>query len=166
MLRSYLTAVCSEYSFIEHNKDELASGVLKTDHIHAVYVKGSRTRVITEINYLQKALGYTDSERGLISVDTCGSYERSLRYLIHKDDPMKHQYDVGEIITNLDGKLISEIMTAECIRDELNIDELIKIVLTCNGLRSAIYSTIGLKYSVRYGKIIDNLIKEYYGKTR
>lgn len=87
-----------QYALIEHTSDtyeddteEHIKGDIKKSHIHVV-IKFDNPRSIEKIaketglavNYIQKAnfVAYT-------------------RYLIHKDDPMKHQYREEEISTNI-----------------------------------------------------------------
>lgn len=96
---SALLKICDiyKYAFIEHTKDiyeedeEHAKGELKKPHMHII-IKFDNARHKSKIakelnleeNYIQKAnfVAYT-------------------RYLIHKDDPLKYQYDEKEIFTNI-----------------------------------------------------------------
>ena len=95
-----------EYAFIEHNKDkweetkdEHKQGEQKKSHIHVILrFENARhkSKIAKELeigeHYIQKAnfVAYT-------------------RYLIHKDDPTKYQYNEKEIMTNIPEQVHSAI---------------------------------------------------------
>lgn len=88
------------YAWIVHDKDTYDDpdkdnfGNLKKKHIHAFIECGGR-RVKTSV---QKEFAIIGVESRF--VDTCNK-RAMLRYLTHKDNPEKYQYDVNDIQTNI-----------------------------------------------------------------
>lgn len=85
------------FGYIIHDKDELPNGEKKTLHAH-VFIeseKGSSAKVW--IDRLSKIFG-VQSE--CVSVQPVKSLDGAWRYLIHKDNPEKHQYTIEDVATN------------------------------------------------------------------
>ena len=96
-----------QYAFIEHTKDvyeedgeDHVKGELKKSHIHVILKFDNarhKSKIAKELgiseNYIQKAnfVAYT-------------------RYLIHKDDPTKYQYEEKNIFTNIQKEVHSAII--------------------------------------------------------
>lgn len=101
------------YVGILHNQDKTEDGEIKKQHYHII-IKFENQRglhsVCNEIgieeNYCKKL----------------NSYTRSLRYLIHRDNPDKYQYNIDEVF----GTLIDDFNKA--INDETEEDSVIKII--------------------------------------
>ena len=96
-----------EYAYITHDKDvDAKTGDLKKPHIHWVgrrkTEKGENSPcpMETVINNLDLPEKYKKD------IEYCRSWKRSVRYLIHLDDPDKYQYDASEIVTNFETREI------------------------------------------------------------
>lgn len=93
-----------EYAYILHNEDvweedteEHKVGELKKEHYHVlVYFKNARS-----IDSVKKELN-------IQHLETCNFYAYT-RYLIHKDNPRKHQYSKEEIKTNIDTRIYNAL---------------------------------------------------------
>lgn len=100
---------CQGAWIIKHDKDVLADGCSKDDHVHLVLQQspGRKVEGKLQCTAMDQAFGFGDKSvvkgppRG-------GRVENAQAYLIHAKDPDKHQYDVGEVIT-LRGKDYAEI---------------------------------------------------------
>lgn len=84
-----------KYAMILHDKDiNEDTGEIKKPHVHVVLKYGGR-RTLTSVQNEYKKYGLESR-----FCDTCN--ERAmLRYLIHLDNPEKHQYSKNEIDTNM-----------------------------------------------------------------
>lgn len=111
VLRRYAAAGgdCQGFWIIKHNKDVLADGCPKDDHVHVV-LQQSPGRMVEgklQCSAMDQALGFGDKSvvkgppRG-------GRIENAQAYLIHAKDPDKHQYGIEEVVT-LHGKDYAEI---------------------------------------------------------
>lgn len=79
------------YAYIKHNFCLDDDGHLKKEHIHFVaYFKNACT-----VSALSKVLGIDDR-----FIEVCSSISSAVRYLIHLDDPDKHQYSSIDICTS------------------------------------------------------------------
>lgn len=90
-----LKSSCDAYAYILHDKDVDENGSLKKPHIHFVAMLASKQN----IDRLCAALGIPSNYCDVIR----GSVVGSLRYLIHRDDPDKYQYDVSDVLANFVG---------------------------------------------------------------
>lgn len=118
---SALIKICDfyQYAFIEHTKDiyeedgeDHVKGELKKSHIHVILKFDNarhKSKIAKELgineNYIQKAnfVAYT-------------------RYLIHKDDPTKFQYEEKNIFTNIPKEVHSAItLKGDYKRNNTNI---------------------------------------------
>lgn len=86
-----------KYAYIVHDKDNE-----KQPHVHIV------------LNYENARLfnGMVEMFKGA-HVEPCKFYNQSIRYLIHKDDDDKFQYDFDEIITNYKEDELKIIMDSD-----------------------------------------------------
>lgn len=92
---SKLTLLSEKYAFIYHDEDYKEDGTKDKTHVH-FYLKTSSQRSI-------KAL----SEELLIDkrwIQYASSEKSSIRYLVHFDNPQKHQYDLEKVFTSFDIK--------------------------------------------------------------
>ncbi|MGO1508868.1 Rep family protein [Microbacterium sp.] len=111
ILRRYEAAGgdCQGLWIIKHDKDVLADGCPKEDHVHVVLQQsaGRRAEGKLQCDAMDRGFGFGDKSvvkgppRG-------GRIENAQAYLIHAKDPDKHQYGVEEVVT-LRGKDYAEI---------------------------------------------------------
>jgi hypothetical protein len=110
ILRRYEAAGgdCQGLWIIKHDKDVLADGCPKEDHVHVVLQQSAGRKVEGKLqcDAMDRTFGFDKSvvkgpPRG-------GRIENAQAYLIHAKDPDKHQYRVEEVIT-LCGKDYAEI---------------------------------------------------------
>lgn len=80
----------SRYWFCEHDKDLDENGLLKKSHYHFLV---DAQNAISSSAFIRR----THLEHGFEAVRSKRAY---IRYLIHADNPDKHQYDKSEICTN------------------------------------------------------------------
>ena len=74
-----------EYAYILHDRDFYENGELKKEHYHVLI----RVEEACTISSLSKKLGIGEN----YITPTMKNYVNGLRYLIHKDDKDKYQYD-------------------------------------------------------------------------
>lgn len=100
-LRRYEAAGGDAQGFwmMRHDKDRLADGSLKDDHLHGIIQQsaGRTAEGKLQCAEIDRALGFDTSivrapSRG-------GRIENAWSYLIHAKDPDKHQYPAGEVET-------------------------------------------------------------------
>lgn len=85
---SLLPSVFADYAYILHDQDVDEEGVLKKPHYHWL---GTWSTPLT-IGNVAKKLGVPEN-----SVEFCRSYRAFLRYMIHADEPTKHQYSPDDV---------------------------------------------------------------------
>lgn len=86
------------YAYILHDKDLLDKGGMKGKHIHLVLCAEIG---MSSANWIKHFADGLEIESSAVSVQMQGSEKKCLRYLLHLDDPDKHQYDRSEVITNM-----------------------------------------------------------------
>lgn len=86
------------FAYILHDKDKLDTGEIKGNHIHLLMHAETAKSSNNWIAHFSDLLGV---EKSAVSVEMLGSEKQMLRYLLHLDDPVKHQYDRSEVITNM-----------------------------------------------------------------
>lgn len=81
-----------KYAYIIHDKDTTEDGEIKKEHIH-VFMEFENERSIKSI---AKELNVEEYD-----VEKIRNKIGAIRYLIHKDNPEKHQYQQEKIVTNI-----------------------------------------------------------------
>ena len=104
-----------DYAYIIHDKDIDNDNKLKKSHIHCL-VSFPNARHLSAIS---KEFGITDNY-----IRVCNSFNNSLYYLIHYNEPTKHQYSIDEVFGPLKKKLIKLINN-----DKLDEDDVITYIL-------------------------------------
>ncbi len=101
VLRRYGAAGGDAQGFwcIRHDKDRLADGSLKDDHIHGIVEQsaGRTAEGKLQCEAIDRALGFTTSV--VRAPSRGGRIANALAYLIHAKDPDKHQYAPDEVVT-------------------------------------------------------------------
>ncbi|SJN19433.1 putative replication initiator protein [Luteococcus japonicus LSP_Lj1] len=111
ILRRYAVAGgdCQGFWIIKHDKDVLADGCPKDDHVHVVIQQspGRKVEGKLQCTAMDQVFGFGDKSvvKGPLRG---GRIENAWSYLIHAKDPDKHQYGVEEVVT-LRGKDYAEI---------------------------------------------------------
>lgn len=87
------------YAFILHDKFSIVEKEEqeKTLHYHLVLKSEKILDKNSVLNMLTEGLGVP---KETISVQKCSSLKQQVRYLIHKDQAEKYQFDASEILTN------------------------------------------------------------------
>lgn len=78
----------SDFAYILHDQDMDENGELKKPHYHWLVARDTPAPLSTMVN----ALGVPEN-----SVEFCRSYRAFLRYMIHADEPTKHQYSPDDV---------------------------------------------------------------------
>lgn len=117
------------YYLILHDKDIQEDGTLKKPHYHIVFNLQAKHSKAKFLEAIANAIGqHTDS----ISIDELIQLEGAVRYLIHIDNPEKHQYNEFEIVSN-DKRLRrfivgEEMWIVECMNESGTIKEFVNLV--------------------------------------
>ena len=103
-----------EYAFIEHNYDLWIEGEkkgqLKDTHYH-LYVKLRKKKTISGVfNILNKWKENCTQSFLIVNLSNVPNF---IRYLVHKDDSDKYQYDISEIITNMDLSIYFDLQMSD-----------------------------------------------------
>lgn len=87
----YLVQNSVTWSYIVHDKDEDNEGKLKKPHVHMVIVRknGSTCSALSKCTKIPVNF-----------IEPCRKYIPAIRYLVHRDDPDKFQYNQLEVNTN------------------------------------------------------------------
>ena len=102
-----------QYAFITHNQDLDSSDKLKKSHIHCL-VSFPNARHLSAVS---KELNISDNY-----LQPCNSFNNSLYYLIHFNEPTKYQYSIDEVIGPLKPKLIKLINYSKLEEEEVLTD--------------------------------------------
>ena len=145
--RERLEAFCNEWftewAFIEHAKDiEPNSGIVEGIHYHIVAnAKDSRIRLSTRLNHICEAFHF-DNANG-IQIEQYRTFEGSLQYLIHLNQPEKTQHEASEICTNLSKEEFNLYMTAN-VGEVITFDRLFASVVNARNIIDVIHD-LGIK---------------------
>lgn len=152
------------YAFIMHDLDVVekdrfdADGSLlarkgspKTPHFHCWIECKSSRRLGTYISKLAQAM---DFDPQLISCEKAVSMEGSIQYMIHKNDPDKHQYNIGEILTNIEKDELYLIMDRPAVA--FSVDFIMNAWASARDIPEFV-KTIGLERFNTYFKTINYL---------
>lgn len=139
------------YAMILHDRDIKENGEVKTKHLHIIYELKSRTRLSTEIRYLNKTFAININA---ITIEVNKSFVGSLQYLIHKNDINKYQYSISDIYTNISADELNMYMEMEGTSFSW---EYLKLVLEeCDNVVEVI-DKIGLNYYRLYRNVINDI---------
>ena len=86
------------FAYIFHDKDQDKDGVLKRRHLHLVLECPTRRRVSYYIKHFSEMFGV---ERSQVQVQVSNNFDWDIQYLLHKNNPEKTSYDIGDITTNM-----------------------------------------------------------------
>lgn len=97
-LGSKLATKYGKYAYILHDRDVKEDGSLKTPHLHIVVTSDKASSASTWIQSLSETIGV---KKEAISIEAVRSNIGAIRYLCHKDQPNKTQYEETAICTNV-----------------------------------------------------------------
>lgn len=133
-----------KYAYIVHDKDNE-----EQPHVHIVLNYENRRNFNGIVQLFKGA-----------HVEPCKYFNQSMRYLIHKDDENKHQYDFDEIITNYKDDELKVIMESD--EFEKLDTETILIAIRDGSVHNMTTAIVrwGLYQVKNHQKIIETLINE------
>lgn len=155
-LKDFLSTSCDIYAFIVHDKDILEDGTLKTVHIHFVADLKVTCRLSTTINNISAALVV---DPFAVTLDKYTSFEGSIQYLIHKNNPDKAQYQQSDIISNITADDLGNYLDAA--HTAFDIDNWISIISNASTLTEVIKG-IGISYYNMYRNTICDLFRQFH----
>lgn len=148
---------CPNFAIILHDRDKREDGTLKTPHLHIVLHYESRVYGSLILSTIQQAIGSLFSVNQ-VTCEYCSNIRGSIRYLIHKDDINKFQYDFKDIYSNFD---------LDCYMEDiknLTIETIENVCLSSKKLID-VYKSLGIKFTKQYFQVI-NKIWEIIQKDR
>lgn len=98
----------SKYWYIFHDRDLDDNGQVKKKHLHLVCYDDSP-------NFITKGIKNFEGATLPNLVEGCRNGRACIRYLVHKDDPQKQQYDITEVVTNSPQQLTSALADSDTI---------------------------------------------------
>ena len=101
---------CVEYSYIYHRHDLSIENTIEHEHVHIVCVLHDSQRLSTTLNSFCEAVSLTTLG---VMIDKVNSYEGSLQYLVHKNDPQKTQHSIDEIVSSMKKEDLKTIIDYE-----------------------------------------------------
>lgn len=174
MIRDFLNNYCDNigfYAFIKHDKDIQANGDIKKAHYHLVveYVDDtSHTK--------QNALKTFKCLYEKVNIQSIKDTHRFVRYLTHKDNPEKFQYNDSDVITNaidIYNNLKSVVVAGSSMDALMNdLTKCLDEALENNndfGMKETIqwFQTINkLSYYITHKKNIDSFVRDYLNVMR
>lgn len=156
-LVSWALENCNVYAYILHDLDITEDGVAKRPHVHMYCEFKSCKRVLTHLNSLATWLGYNTNQ---VSAQVASSNPAGFfQYLIHKNNPEKHQYEANEIISNLEAGEVAAYLDADAGNCSVTF-----FFSVCQKSRSMteVIQTLGLDTYLKYRYAI----KEIWEDTR
>ena len=143
-----------EYAYILHDLDINEEGVAKTPHIHFCGKATSPRRLVTWVNLFAKQLNLNPLA---ISVQKLKDFKGAIRYLVHKDNPEKYQYDVSSIRSSIDLEELKIIINKENDEEEgITYDLLLEKLRHCE-FKAQLAQEIGASVYVHYHRLINEL---------
>lgn len=142
---------------ILHTLDYIESeGRYKTPHYHVVITFQSNYRVETILNWVADLF---HANRNQISIEKCNDVCAQVRYLIHKDDLDKYQYNEYDIYTaDIDKDFVHHCMIMwKTIK---SVDDLLILMDEYKNLRDLL-RIIGFNNYRKYRSVIQDLRRNY-----
>lgn len=145
------------YAYILHDKDITEEGKEKGDHIHLIFI--SPVGKSSE-NWLDWFTSWLKIDRDAISIEMVKNEKSCLRYLVHLDNPSKHQYSIEEVHTNMIDSLKRCYESANAFVNNPTLEQLIN---AAEEGKEGIYRLVGLQGYERACRVLDQIQEE---KTR
>lgn len=115
------------YAYILHDKDMNKEGKLKKQHWHVVIQCQNATYNTAFAKELGIAINY---------IEECRNYDAALKYLVHRDEETKYQYDFKDVKGPLKKKL-AKILQDEIVPESEKANDIINMILSHPGYLSA-----------------------------
>lgn len=155
LLDNWLKFNTHEYAYIKHENDiHPVTSEVEGVHYHLVFNTISRHQVAWVINQMRDLFGFNDANG--IEVDIYKSFEGSVQYLTHQNEPLKTPHKKEEIVHNLGDDLLSQVLCSEV--NNLTFDTLYGIILRSSSLTEVV-KAVGLS---QYNHL-RNTIKDLWG---
>lgn len=161
MLKSYLTANCSRYFFIEHTQDINGYGELEGKHYHIVMVYNNAKRLSTYLNEICEEFWFPNANG--LEISKTVSETKSVQYLLHKNNPEKTQHNIDEIVTSVPFGELQVILDSEN-DDCLTFEKIYKYIEESKGNKLYIIHCLGLVTYKNYRNVILDMIDCYRNK--
>lgn len=138
------------YAYILHSKDLKEDGTPKTPHIH-IYAEttASGKRLGTYLNEIARCLGVSTLA---VSVEKPNDPEACIQYLIHKNAPEKHQYELKAVHSNIPFEELETIMEREVTA--WSVDYIRAVWLQCRPCKWKFIKEIGIERYRLYSRVI------------
>lgn len=153
-LDAWLADAAEEYAYIIHDLDVTEDGEAKQTHIHLFVELKVCQRMYTTLNKLADAL---DFENEQISIEKCTDAPALIQYLIHKNNPEKHQYRADQIKTSLSEEDLKAILACDC--EGLSLSRIVSICATSYNLVQVI-EKIGLQRYQHWRNVVLDVWKD------
>lgn len=145
------------WAMITHDQDTDGSGSPKTPHVHIIIIGHKRARLSTFLVRLADVFGVKETQ---VSVQGFEEWSREVQYLIHANNPEKHQYLASSIISSLSPADI-ELALLEETQATLDIGRLLDVVSRSTSV-TEVMITIGLHNYAVYRNVVGDLIRDGY----
>jgi len=158
-LKSFLDINADIYAYIGHDKDIDDDGLPKFRHIHLLAVLKDRAtapRLSTTLNKLAKVCNIPNED---IDIEQADSVPQCIRYCIHKGYPLKYQYLIDDLQTNLNKDDLNAYLEPQ--NDIITASYLITTLHICNYSCVAVLKALGLKLYMKYRGVIQDIIREF-----
>lgn len=160
-LIDWLTENADIYAFIIHDLDVNDDGEPKRVHIHAYVECKQCKRIMTQLNSLAGALGF---DTLAISAQSASNNPAGFfQYLIHKNNPEKHQYQASDIVSNLEKGEVQTMLEADS--GNCSLERFIDVCRTAHTFADVLRS-VGLETYGKYHRAIDQLWREACNRGR
>lgn len=146
----------SRFAFILHDRDTDEDDKLKTPHIHFYLNTRKAIRISTMINSISSSL---DVSPFAVSCQGCSSENSVVQYLIHKNDPLKFQYPMEEVINNFGEGELQLVMESK--EKEFSFDYLCTLCASSDSLLEVIQA-VGLSRYHGYRNTILDIWKVFH----
>lgn len=154
-LVSWALENCEIYAYILHDLDWKDDGTPKTKHVHMYCDFKACKRVLTHLNSLAQWL---DFEANQISAQVASSNPAGFfQYLIHKNNPDKHQYEKSEIVSNLQAGEIEALLEADA--GNCSIERFVSVCTKSRTITEVIRE-LGLDTYTKYHRAVDNIFRD------
>lgn len=151
LLLDYFSVSSDRFGFIFHDLDVNPNGDYKTLHIHFVADMRKRKRLSSFLNEISFTLKINPLA---VTISKYTSFEASLQYLVHRNDPDKVQYPCYLINSNIPLEELKVIMQEDA--SALDLSKLYDVVSHASS-RVEVLDSIGLYYYRLYRGVINDM---------
>lgn len=163
-LGSFLGKYGANWFYVFHDKDTKSdTGESKTPHFHVLFQSsdGKKHRLLWYMTRLAECMSIDNLN--VISAEIWKNYESDVQYLIHKNNPERYQYELGEVKC-YDSEEFKKVLSL-AISPTLTIDRIVSTCLECERLHE-VYIALGLGVSQMYRGLISDIWRSLKGIRR